>query len=54
MRTCRPSKKSRGQHRARPVVLAAVGVAHQLDEWRRLARALGGAKSQAPKLAARA
>ena len=34
--------------------LRLVGVAHQLDEWRRLARAFGGAKSQAPKLAARA
>jgi HD-like signal output (HDOD) protein len=34
--------------------LRLVGVAHQLDEWRRLARAFGGAKSQAPKVAARA
>jgi len=34
--------------------LRLVGVAHQLDEWRRLARAFGGGKSQAPKLAARA
>jgi hypothetical protein len=31
-----------------------VGVAHQLDEWRRLARAFGSSKSQGPKLAARA
>lgn len=34
--------------------LRTVGVAHQLEEWRRLARAFGGGKSQAPKLAARA
>ncbi|HVY26275.1 MAG TPA: HDOD domain-containing protein [Polyangiaceae bacterium] len=34
--------------------LRMVGVAHQLDEWRRLARAFGNGKSQAPKLAARA
>ena len=34
--------------------LRLVGVAHQLDEWRRLARAFGGSRSQAPKLAARA
>jgi HD-like signal output (HDOD) protein len=34
--------------------LRAIGVAHQLEEWRRLARAFGGGKSQAPKLAARA
>jgi HD-like signal output (HDOD) protein/ActR/RegA family two-component response regulator len=34
--------------------LRLVGVAHQLDEWRRLARAFGPAKSQSPKLAARA
>ncbi len=34
--------------------LRFVGVAHQLDEWRRLARALGSSKSQAPRLAARA
>jgi HD-like signal output (HDOD) protein/ActR/RegA family two-component response regulator len=34
--------------------LRLVGVAHQLEEWRRLARAFGGAKSQAPRLAARA
>jgi HD-like signal output (HDOD) protein len=35
--------------------LRVVGVAHQLDEWRRLARAFGsGTKSQAPRLAARA
>jgi HD-like signal output (HDOD) protein/ActR/RegA family two-component response regulator len=33
--------------------LRLVGVAHQLEEWRRLARAFGG-RSQAPKLAARA
>jgi HD-like signal output (HDOD) protein/CheY-like chemotaxis protein len=34
--------------------LRTLGVAHQLDEWRRLARAFGGGCSQAPKLAARA
>jgi HD-like signal output (HDOD) protein/ActR/RegA family two-component response regulator len=34
--------------------LRLVGVAHQLDEWRRLARAFGSGKSNAPKLAARA
>jgi HD-like signal output (HDOD) protein/ActR/RegA family two-component response regulator len=34
--------------------LRMLGVAHQLDEWRRLARAFGSSKSQAPKLAARA
>jgi hypothetical protein len=34
--------------------LRSVGVAHQLDEWRRLARAFGSGKSNAPKLAARA
>lgn len=34
--------------------LRLVGVAHQLEEWRRLARAFGSGKSQAPKLAARA
>lgn len=34
--------------------LRQVGVAHQLDEWRRLARAFGPGKSNAPKLAARA
>jgi HD-like signal output (HDOD) protein/ActR/RegA family two-component response regulator len=34
--------------------LRMVGVAHQLDEWRRLARAFGTSRSQAPKLAARA
>lgn len=34
--------------------LRMVGVAHQLDEWRRLARAFSNSKSQAPKLAARA
>jgi HD-like signal output (HDOD) protein/ActR/RegA family two-component response regulator len=34
--------------------LRTVGVAHQLDEWRRLARAFGSSKSQGPKLAARA
>jgi HD-like signal output (HDOD) protein len=34
--------------------LRRVGVAHQLEEWRRLARAFGGSKSQALKLAARA
>ncbi len=33
--------------------LRSVGVAHQLDEWRRLARAFSS-KSQAPRLAARA
>ncbi len=34
--------------------LRLVGVAHQLDEWRRLARAFSPARSNAPKLAARA
>ena len=34
--------------------LRLVGVAHQLDEWRRLARAFSSGKSNAPKLAARA
>jgi HD-like signal output (HDOD) protein len=34
--------------------LRMVGVAHQLDEWRRLARAFSNSNSQAPKLAARA
>src|SRR5689334_13116389 len=34
--------------------LRLIGVAHQLEEWRRLARAFGGARSQSPKLAARA
>jgi HD-like signal output (HDOD) protein/CheY-like chemotaxis protein len=34
--------------------LRLVGVAHQLEEWRRLARAFSSGKSQAPKLAARA
>jgi len=34
--------------------LRQVGVAHQLDEWRRLARAFGPGKSSAPRLAARA
>ena len=34
--------------------LRLVGVAHQLDEWRRLARAFGSGKSNAPRLAARA
>jgi hypothetical protein len=34
--------------------LRLIGVAHQLDEWRRLARAFGPSKSQAPRLAARA
>ncbi len=34
--------------------LRMAGVAHQLDEWRRLARAFGPTKSQSPKLAARA
>lgn len=34
--------------------LRLVGVAHQLDEWRRLARAFGSTRSNAPKLAARA
>lgn len=34
--------------------LRLVGVAHQLDEWRRLARAFCPGKSNAPKLAARA
>ncbi|HYP90733.1 MAG TPA: response regulator [Polyangiaceae bacterium] len=34
--------------------LRQVGVAHQLDEWRRLARAFGPSKSNAPRLAARA
>jgi HD-like signal output (HDOD) protein/ActR/RegA family two-component response regulator len=34
--------------------LRAVGVAHQLDEWRRQARVLGPSRSQAPRLAARA
>lgn len=34
--------------------LRAVGVAHQLDEWRRLARAFGPARPAAPRLAARA
>lgn len=34
--------------------LRMVGVAHQLDEWRRLARAFSNGSSQAPKLAARA
>lgn len=34
--------------------LRRVGVAHQMDEWRRLARAFGPSKSQAPRLAARA
>jgi HD-like signal output (HDOD) protein/ActR/RegA family two-component response regulator len=34
--------------------LRLVGVAHQLDEWRRLARAFTSGKSNAPKLAARA
>jgi HD-like signal output (HDOD) protein/CheY-like chemotaxis protein len=34
--------------------LRLVGVAHQLEEWRRLARAFSSSKSQAPKLAARA
>lgn len=34
--------------------LRMVGVAHQLEEWRRLARAYGTTKSQAPRLAARA
>ncbi len=34
--------------------LRMLGVAHQLDEWRRLARAFGSGKSQSPRLAARA
>jgi len=34
--------------------LRMVGVAHQLDEWRRLARTFGAGKSAAPRLAARA
>jgi len=34
--------------------LRLVGVAHQLDEWRRQARAFTSGKSNAPKLAARA
>ncbi len=34
--------------------LRMIGVAHQLEEWRRLARAFGGGKSSKPKLAARA
>lgn len=34
--------------------LRLVGVAHQLDEWRRLARAFSSGKSNAPQLAARA
>lgn len=34
--------------------LRMVGVAHQLDEWRRLARAFSSGRSQAPKLVARA
>ena len=34
--------------------LRQVGVAHQLEEWRRLARAFGPGKSNAPRLAARA
>jgi HD-like signal output (HDOD) protein/CheY-like chemotaxis protein len=34
--------------------LRMVGVAHQLEEWRRLARAFSNGKSQAPRLAARA
>jgi HD-like signal output (HDOD) protein/ActR/RegA family two-component response regulator len=34
--------------------LRTVGVAHQLDDWRRLARAFSSDKSQASKLAARA
>jgi HD-like signal output (HDOD) protein/ActR/RegA family two-component response regulator len=34
--------------------LRLVGVAHQLEEWRRLARAFNSGKSQAPKLLARA
>jgi HD-like signal output (HDOD) protein/CheY-like chemotaxis protein len=34
--------------------LRLVGVAHQLDEWRRLARAFNSGKSNAPQLAARA
>ena len=34
--------------------LRLVGVAHQLDEWRRLARAFNSGKSNAPRLAARA
>jgi HD-like signal output (HDOD) protein len=34
--------------------LRVVGVAHQLEEWRRLARALGPTRSQAQRLAARA
>ena len=34
--------------------LRLIGVAHQLDEWRRLARAFGGPRSLSPKLAARA
>jgi HD-like signal output (HDOD) protein/ActR/RegA family two-component response regulator len=34
--------------------LRVVGVAHQLDEWRRQARVLGPSRSQAPRLAARA
>ncbi len=34
--------------------LRQVGVAHQLEEWRRLARAFGPGKSSAPRVAARA
>jgi HD-like signal output (HDOD) protein/ActR/RegA family two-component response regulator len=34
--------------------LRSVGVAHQLEEWRRLARNFGPTRSQAPRLAARA
>ncbi len=34
--------------------LRAIGVAHQLEEWRRLARAFGPSRSTAPRLAARA
>lgn len=34
--------------------LRVVGVAHQLDEWRRLARAFGPSRSLAPRMAARA
>jgi HD-like signal output (HDOD) protein/ActR/RegA family two-component response regulator len=34
--------------------LRSIGVAHQLEDWRRLARTFGPARSQAPRLAARA
>jgi HD-like signal output (HDOD) protein/ActR/RegA family two-component response regulator len=34
--------------------LRSIGVAHQLEDWRRLARTFGPTRSQAPRLAARA